>query len=85
MILNLMNIDFRNRLRKLNSKTKRDLEFLMLLKGNPLQKGTVMAIFGHETIFHISVSISSFCFHFSFGRPFCLDVISPFNYNVTAK
>ena len=49
-----------------------DLEFFMMLKGNSLQKYTVMTVLSHEVIFHISVSTSSFCFHFYFGRPFDL-------------
>ena len=52
-----------------------DLEFFMMLKGNSLQKYTVITVLCHEVIFHISVSTSSFCFHSYFGEPFDLILI----------
>ena len=53
MIPNLTKNRFCNRLKK----TETDLEFFMLLKGNPLQKCTVAAISCYEIVFHISVSL----------------------------
>ena len=62
-------------LKKLNSYTETDLEFLMLLKGNVFQKRTVMVVPCQGIIFRISVSTSCFCFHSYFGRPFGLILI----------
>ena len=56
-------IDFCNRFRSLNSWTESDLKLFMLLKGNSLQICTAATTLLHEIIFHISVSISSFCFN----------------------
>ena len=56
----------------MNLFTETDLEFLMLLKGNPFQKCKVMAISYHEIIIYILVSTSSFCLHSYFGRPLYL-------------
>ena len=44
----------------------------MLLKGNPLEKCTVMEISYHEIFFHILVSTSSFDIHSYFGKLFDL-------------
>ena len=56
-------IDFCNRFRSLNSWTESDLRLFMLLKGNSLQICTAATTLLHEIIFHILVSISSFCFN----------------------
>ena len=40
ILRNSMTKDFCNIFRKLNASTEHDLEFLMLLKGNPFQNGT---------------------------------------------
>ena len=56
-------IDFCNRFRSLNSWTESDLKLFMLLKGNSLQICTAATTLLHEIIFHILVSISSFCFN----------------------
>ena len=59
--------------RKLLQINESDLEFFVLLKGNSLQKCTVLTISCHEVIFNISVFTGSFCFHSYFGGP--LDLI----------
>ena len=61
---------FLQQVEKLNSSTKSDFEFFMLLKTNSLQKCTVMPAYCHEVIFLITVSTSSFRFRYYFGGPF---------------
>ena len=74
MIVNLKKKDFCNRFRTLNLQTESDLEFLMLVNGDSLQKCIVMTISCHEIISSILVSTSSFCFHSYFGGPIDLIV-----------
>ena len=57
MIVNLTKIKF---LRQVQTET--DLELFILLKGNSLQKCTIMTISCHEIIFDISVSTITFTF-----------------------
>ena len=61
--------------KKYVSKFMQEFGILCVLKGNSLQKCTVMTISRHEIIFHISVSTSSFFFYSYFGGPFNLILI----------
>ena len=54
-----------NRFTKLNLWSATDLKFLMFLKGNLLQKYTVMTISCHDIVFDISVLSSSFYLAFT--------------------
>ena len=54
-IVNLTEKDFCNRFRKLKSDTDTGLKFVMMFKGNSLEKSTIMTASYHEIVFYIPV------------------------------